>query len=469
MKRLLILLVAFLAVNAAFSQAPNQFKYQAVLRDASGNIIASQAKAVVIDILQGSATGTSVFTETHNVTTTAQGIINLNIGSVNTTGIAAINWATNTYFIKITVGGIEMGTSQLLSVPYSLNAKNAENLSGTITKSQISDFGTYLTSYTETDPIFGAWNKSTGISITKSQITDFPLNVSSFTNDANYLTNFTELDPIFGAWNKSTGISITKSQITDFPLNVSSFTNDANYLTSFTELDPIFGAWNKSTGISITKSQITDFPVNATITVDGFMSSTDKTKLNGLTNADGSETEVTAGTNVTVTGAGTTASPYVINATSGGSGTHYLGEEYLGGIIFYLYTDNTGTQKGLIVSKTESTALWQNTGVLVNANKTSNGSYNMNLMTDSPVRTWVETLGAGWYLPSIDELSLLWHNRFHVNNSSASGLTLLTITEHYWSSTEYDATAAFVFSFSIGYSDVFHKTNSYSVRGVRAF
>jgi len=426
MKRLLILLVALIAVNAAFSQSPNQFKYQAVLRDASGNIIASQAKAVVIDILQGSATGTSVFTETHNVTTTAQGIINLNIGSVNTTGIAAINWATNTYFIKITVGGIEMGTSQLLSVPYSLNAKNAENLSGTITKSQISDFGTYLTSYTETDPIFGAWNKSTGISITKSQITDFPLNVSSFTNDANYLTNFTELDPIFGAWNKSTGISITKSQITDFP-------------------------------------------VNATITVDGFMSSTDKTKLNGLTNADGSETEVTAGTNVTVTGAGTTASPYVINATSGGSGTHYLGEEYLGGIIFYLYTDNTGTQKGLIVSKTESTALWQNTGVLVNANKTSNGSYNMNLMTDSPARTWVETLGAGWYLPSIDELSLLWHNRFHVNNSSASGLTLLTSTAYYWSSTEYHATIAFTFDFNYGHTNDSGKANSYSVRGVRAF
>lgn len=36
--------------------------------------------------------------------------------------------------------------------------------------------------------------------------------------------------------------------------------------------------------------------------------------------ADGSETKVTAGSNVTVTGAGTVASPYVIAATSGGSG-----------------------------------------------------------------------------------------------------------------------------------------------------
>jgi hypothetical protein len=41
-----------------------------------------------------------------------------------------------------------------------------------ITESQISDLGTYLTSYTETDPVFTAWDKSTGISITESQISD---------------------------------------------------------------------------------------------------------------------------------------------------------------------------------------------------------------------------------------------------------------------------------------------------------
>lgn len=43
-----------------------------------------------------------------------------------------------------------------------------------------------------------------------------------------------------------------------------------------------------------------------------------------LDNIDGSETKVTAGTNVTVTGSGTVASPYVVNSTSGaGSSTTY--------------------------------------------------------------------------------------------------------------------------------------------------
>lgn len=184
---------------------------------------------------------------------------------------------------------------------------------------------------------------------------------------------------------------------------------------------------------------------------------------------DGSETKITAGTNVTVTGAGTTASPYLINSTAGGGGTHYLGEEYLGGIIFYLYTDNTGTQKGLIVSKTESTATWGGS-TLVNANNISDGAYNMALMPTGvgTARTWVETLGAGWYLPSIDELGILLQNRFHVDNSSASGLTLLSRAA-YWSSTEYDANYAFYVYFDDGGPSESSKAGTGSVRAVRRF
>jgi len=73
-------LLAIFIVNVSLAQAPEKFKYQAVLRDASGNIIANTAVTVVIDILQGSAVGTSVYQETQNVTTTAQGVINLDLG-----------------------------------------------------------------------------------------------------------------------------------------------------------------------------------------------------------------------------------------------------------------------------------------------------------------------------------------------------------------------------------------------------
>ncbi len=129
MKKLLkFTVVLLLTLNfqlLTYGQTPNQFKYQAVLRNADGSIMANEDITVDISILQGSTTGTSVFDETHTVTTTAQGIINLNIGSEN--DLSVIDWSADVYFIRISVNGTEMGTSQLLSVPYAMIAKNVEN------------------------------------------------------------------------------------------------------------------------------------------------------------------------------------------------------------------------------------------------------------------------------------------------------------------------------------------------------
>lgn len=127
----LVILFTFSFSFLTFGQTPEMFKYQAVLRDASGNILANQSKTVVIDILQTSPSGTSVFTESHSVTTTAQGLINLNIGSVE--NLSGINWGSDEYFIQIKVDGTIMGTSQLLSVPYALYAKTAESVTSNST------------------------------------------------------------------------------------------------------------------------------------------------------------------------------------------------------------------------------------------------------------------------------------------------------------------------------------------------
>ncbi len=126
MKKITLTLVAILfAVTGITAQTPNEFKYQAVLRNTDGTIMANEAVTVDISILQSTATGTSVFDETHNVTTTAQGLINLNIGSVE--DLSVIDWLSDAYFIEVSVNGIRMGTSQLLSVPYALTAKTVEN------------------------------------------------------------------------------------------------------------------------------------------------------------------------------------------------------------------------------------------------------------------------------------------------------------------------------------------------------
>jgi uncharacterized protein (TIGR02145 family) len=120
-----ILFILAIAIATVMAQAPQQFKYQAALRDADGAIMANEAVIVDISILQGSTSGAQVFTESHNVTTTAQGIINLSIGSV--ADLSNVDWSADTYFIQIIVNGTVMGVSQLLSVPYAQYAEEAGN------------------------------------------------------------------------------------------------------------------------------------------------------------------------------------------------------------------------------------------------------------------------------------------------------------------------------------------------------
>ncbi|MBE9512390.1 MAG: hypothetical protein IMY71_16075, partial [Bacteroidetes bacterium] len=63
------------------AQTPQNFKYQAVARDAVGDVVADQAVGMQISILQGSASGTAVYVETFTPTTNEFGLINLNIGA----------------------------------------------------------------------------------------------------------------------------------------------------------------------------------------------------------------------------------------------------------------------------------------------------------------------------------------------------------------------------------------------------
>jgi hypothetical protein len=154
-----------------------------------------------------------------------------------------------------------------------------------------------------------------------------------------------------------------------------------------------------------------------------------------------------------------------------GGFTHYLGEAFNGGIIYYLYKGSDGLEHGLIVALTESTAEWQTSPTLVNADRTEDGAYNTTLMTGSPAATYIATLGAGWYLPSIDELGLLYYNRYSAQKGlRTGGNTLLSSTAGYWSSSESTNVNAWIFIFSSGYAyDGSNKNLTYYVRAIRAF
>lgn len=112
-----------------FAQAPETMSYQAVIRNSSNQLVTNQAVGIKISILQGSVSGTSVYTETQTTNTNANGLVYIEIGG--RTGFDAIDWASGPYFIKTETdpaGGTNYtisGTSQLLSVPYALYSKTS--------------------------------------------------------------------------------------------------------------------------------------------------------------------------------------------------------------------------------------------------------------------------------------------------------------------------------------------------------
>jgi hypothetical protein len=86
MKRILLSFVAIATIAlTSFGQAPEGFKYQAVVRDAGNTILNNQAVGMQIEILQGGIGGTVVYTETFAPTTNTYGLVNLEIGVLRST------------------------------------------------------------------------------------------------------------------------------------------------------------------------------------------------------------------------------------------------------------------------------------------------------------------------------------------------------------------------------------------------
>ena len=365
MKKCLFCILLMICPFTLFSQAPEGMNYQAIVRCASGSPIINQSVSFRFNILKASQAGVSVYMEKHFVNTDQFGGVGLVIGDgTDKTGdFASIDWGGDIYFINTgidTTGGTffaDMGTSQLLSVPYSLHAKTAANV---------------------------------------------------FSGNYNDLTN-----------------------------------------------KPV---------------------------------------------TDGSETKVKAGVNVTVTGIGTIANPYIINAKShvaagsnivvSGSGTsvdpyiiqervHYVGESFGGGIVFHVYDNG---RHGLIAARTDQDIAveWHNgtnrytntTGdgvragemntsliIALQTNDNPTGNFAAKVCADYSVTIDGESYG-DWYLPSKLELTYLYMNKDVVGNFQ---------NNYYWSSTEFSSISAWALNFVSGSFLNLNKSIPYAVRAVRAF
>lgn len=138
MKSKLTIFPAFFLMlsSAAFSQAPNSFKYQSMVRKTDGSALVNQLVKVKISILRGSISGSIVYSEIHTTTSNTFGIVNLNIGEGDekSSSISTIDWSADSYFVKVEMdetGGTNYtlsSVSQLLSVPYAINANSANSI-----------------------------------------------------------------------------------------------------------------------------------------------------------------------------------------------------------------------------------------------------------------------------------------------------------------------------------------------------
>lgn len=132
-------LVFMINAQSLLAQAPNRMSYQAVIRTPSNALVINQNVGMRISILQGSASGTAVYVETHTATTNANGLVSIQIGggTVVSGVFANIPWDNGTFFLKAETdpnGGNNYtitATSQLISVPYALHAGNGLPQGGT--------------------------------------------------------------------------------------------------------------------------------------------------------------------------------------------------------------------------------------------------------------------------------------------------------------------------------------------------
>ncbi len=373
MRKLFTFLFAVILTAGVFAQAPQKMSYQAVIRNAGNTLITSHAVGMRISILQGT---TPVYIETQTPTTNANGLISIEVGSgtVVSGSFTAINWRTGTYSIKTETdptGGTNytsiVGTSQLLSVPYALNSKTADSLTG------------------------------------------------------------------------AQGIKL-------------------NGIAAGAEVN-VNPDWNATSG----DGMILNKPAIPAATV------------------------ISAGTNVTVTGTGTTASPYVINATGGSENfTHYIGELYGGGIVVSVWKES-GIEHGLITSlvnlgyKTWTTASCYTLTVTGGATSSTDGLANSIAIVAQAgasttyaayvCRVYSATGDGGlhdWYLPAGWELAQCFNAGFVVN--TILGATNGFLPGYYWSSTEGSTNNAFCQNLGFD-GGVLSSTKSGSarVRAVRRF
>jgi len=526
------------------AHAQTGLNFQGVARTTNNVILASQAITIKLSILQSSATGTAEYTETRKVTTNAQGLFTAVIGdtgAISTLGnFTTINWKNMPKFLKIEMDAsagtnfITMGTTQFQYVAYAQFAKSvdAENIVGIV---PVTLGGTGVNSLTGLKTALALNNVNNTTDLTKpiSTLTQTALDLKLNAADTSKYTKQTFSDSALLTKLSTTGNAATATTATTAGtastatklatvrnINGVGFdgsgditvTADAGTLTGTTLKSTVTGSSLTSVGtlanLTVTNAIAGSITGNAaTATTAGNITATTNTTLTSLSSLAtvGTITSgVWSGTAVAIEkgGTGLTAagtSGQVLTSTGSGTltwtGTHYIGESYGGGKVFYVYDNG---KHGLIAATSDqSTSIrWyggSNTNTRARGDGVGAGLKNTSIIIAVQSGIYTPTYDGSafaatvcneysvtvdgvtygdWYLPSKHELNLMYTN---IGQGASSPNTNIggfanNLNNLYWSSTEDSNQYAWSQDFSNGTQyRLSAKLYTYYVRAIRAF
>ncbi len=133
MKKIINIIIFLFTIvsNDATTQSPFGIPFQAVLRNTDGNILQNSSVNMVFTIHEGTSDGSISYQESHALISSEQGSINCEIGGglVILGNFNDVDWSQGAKFLQVEMNGVDLGTQQMLSVPYALYANKTGELS----------------------------------------------------------------------------------------------------------------------------------------------------------------------------------------------------------------------------------------------------------------------------------------------------------------------------------------------------